>query len=541
MSKNENESNSAGGHAPRSVERECDVLVVGGGPAGLAAALQLAHQHRSVIVVDAGEPRNAPAARMYGYLGLDGTPPREMVELGRADVRRYGAEVLDGRVVDITEVESGFRAGLTGGNAVRARKVVLATGLVDVLPDIDGVAEQWGSGVIHCPFCHGYGVRDQQLVLIATHRMGLHPASLFAHLTDRLTVVVPEPDKVDGDELDALRSAGVTVVDKRVERLIVDDGVLRGVAVAGGGVLDADAVVVVPTFRVNTDGFGGLGVEVADHPAGIGDHVVADQMGATSVTGVYAVGNVTDASQQVLHAAAHGSKVGAMVAFALASEDLGGRERRSFNEADWDRRYGGDQIWSGNPNGTLVNEVESLAPGRALDVGAGEGGDAIWLANQGWKVTATDVSGRALAGVEAEAVRQGLAVEVHHVDANTPRAFAAVGQFDLVSSFYPAIPRTADDRALHNVLDAVAPGGTLLVVHHDMTPMRAPIDTREHSRMFDPGGFVSVDDFALAVTAEPGWTIEVHATRPRPAGAASGAHHVDDVVLRARRSTEAAA
>ncbi len=128
-----------------------------------------------------------------------------------------------------------------------------------------------------------------------------------------------------------------------------------------------------------------------------------DATGATAVPGLYAAGNVTDPSQQVLQAAADGSRVGAMISFSLAHDDIQAGTRPSANETDWDHRYGGDQMWSGNPNGTLVNEVSGLTPGRALDVGAGEGGDALWLAEQGWSVTASDISQRALDRVNAEA------------------------------------------------------------------------------------------------------------------------------------------
>jgi SAM-dependent methyltransferase len=208
--------------------------------------------------------------------------------------------------------------------------------------------------------------------------------------------------------------------------------------------------------------------------------------------------------------------------------------RPSANEADWDHRYGGDQLWSGRPNGSLVNEISGLTPGRGLDVGAGEGGDALWLAEQGWIVTASDISERALDRINAEAGRRGLAIECHHADANTLDAFENA-TFDLVSAHYASIPRTPDGRGVANLLHAVAPGGTLLVVGHDLEPMRGPIETRTHSQAFDPDAYVRVEDFAAAVANSTAWDIEIHETRPRPAGAASASHHVDDVVLRARR------
>ncbi len=523
-------------HTPRLVERHCDVAVIGGSAAGLAAALQLGRQRRSVIVVDSGEPRNAPAAHMHSYLGHDGLPPSELAAIAREEVRSYGGEVIQGRAVDVTGLADGhFRVALTGGHAVIARRVLAATGLVDELPDIPGVAEHWGGDVIHCPFCHGYEVRDQRIVQIVTHPMGLHPASLFRQLTDRLTLVLHDGVQSDHEELDRLRSAGVEVVDERVERIVTGgDGHVTAVALVDGRHLAADAVVIGARFRVRVEPFVSLGVESQAHPSGLGDVVVTGPTGETSAPGVYAAGNVTDPSQQVLQAAADGSRTGGMISFSLAGDDLAVAARPPANAVDWDHRYGGDQIWSGNPNGTLVAQVDGLEPGRALDVGAGEGGDAVWLTEQGWQVTATDISRRALARVAAAAEARGLAVECTFADANASEPFPAEA-FDLVSAQYASIPRTPDGRGVANLLGAVAPGGVLLVVGHDLTPMRTAIDTSEHSRPFDPDAYVRVDDVVSAITGSPDWTIEVHETTPRPPGAASGAHHVDDIVLRARR------
>ena len=525
-------------HTPRTVERHCDVAVIGGSAAGLAAALQLGRQRRSVIVVDAGEPRNAPAEHMHSYLGREGVPPAELTTAGREEVRSYGGEVLDGRVSRVTRTDHDrFRLELVGGHSIVARRVLAATGLVDELPDIDGLAEHWGRDVIHCPFCHGFEVRDRRIVQIVTHPMGLHPAALFRQLTAHLTIVLHDRVDVDGSELDALRASGVDIRCGRVSRIVSGaDGHVAAIELADHERIDADAVVVGPRFRVRAELFEPLGLKLAPHQSGLGDFVETDATGATAVPGLYAAGNVTDPSQQVLQAAANGSRVGAVMSFSLAHDDIQAAARPSANEADWDHRYGGDRMWSGNPNGTLVNEISGVAPGRALDVGAGEGADALWLAEQGWKVTASDISPRALGRVGAEAERRGLHVEGHHADANALDAYETAA-FDLVSAQYASIPRTPDDRAVRNLLNAVAPGGTLLVVSHDLEPMRAPIDTQAHSRAFDPDAYVRVDDFAAFLAASPAWDIEVHEKRPRPPGSATAAHHVDDIILRARRHT----
>ena len=522
-------------HVSQTVERHCDVAVVGGSAAGLAAALQLGRQRRSVIVVDAGEPRNAPATHMHSYLGRDGHAPSELIAAGREEVRSYGGEVIAGRVTRVVRSDADrLRLELVGGNAIVARRVLAATGMVDELPDIDGLAELWGRDVIHCPFCHGFEVRDLPIVQIVTHPMGLHPAGLFRQLTARHTLVLHDGVDVDRAEVDALQAAGVEIIHAQVRRIVTDhDGNLSAVELTGGRRLPAGAVAVGPRFSVRAEPFAPLGLHTAPHPTGLGDVVETDETGATAVPGLYAAGNVTDPSQQVPQAAADGSRVGAMISFSLAEEDIRAAARPSANQADWDHRYGGDQMWSGNPNGTLVHEVDGLIPGRALDVGAGEGGDALWLAEQGWDVTASDISPLALGRLAAEAERRGARVDCRHADANALDPFEQ-GAFDLVSAQYASIPRTPDDRAVRNLLNAVVPGGTLLVVSHDLEPMRTPVDTLAHSRPFDPDAYVRVDDFAAALAGSPEWDIEVHEKRPRPAGAASGAHHVEDIVLRAR-------
>ncbi len=149
-------------------------------------------------------------------------------------------------------------------------------------------------------------------------------------------------------------------------------------------------------------------------------------------------------------------------------------------------------------------------------------------------MTASDISQRALDRVSADAQRRGLRVEYQHADANALDAFEPAA-FDLVSAQYASIPRTPDARAVRNLMDAVAPGGTLLVVSHDLEPMLAPVDTLTHSRPFDADAYVTVDDFAAVLAQSSSWDIEVHEKRPRPPGSASAAHHVHDIVLRARR------
>src|ERR671921_123670 len=165
-----------------------DVLVVGGGAAGLSGALMLGRSRRSVLVVDAGEPRNAPAVGVHGFLTRDGMEPSVLLEAGRAEVLGYGVEVLEGRVASAEAADDGFVATLEGGRWVRARRLLVTTGVVDELPDIPGVRERWGRDVLHCPYCHGWEVRDQPVGILASGPMAVHQALLFRQLTEDVTL-----------------------------------------------------------------------------------------------------------------------------------------------------------------------------------------------------------------------------------------------------------------------------------------------------------------------------------------------------------------
>jgi thioredoxin reductase len=302
-------------------EREVDVCVVGGGPAGLSAALVLARSRRSVLVVDAGEPRNAPAEALHAFLSRDGTAPSELLDLGRAEVTGYGGEHLADRVVDVERSGARFRIGLASGGAVHARRLVVTTGLVDELPDVPGVSERWGRDVVHCPYCHGWEVRDRAIGVLATSPMSLHQAALFRQLSDRVVVLTHTGPRFDAEQLAPLAARGVEVVDGTVTELEVDGDVLTGVRLADGRRVALDVLAVAPRFVARSELLVALGLHAVEHPSGTGPHVPADPTGATEVGGVWVAGNVTDPSAQVITAAAQGNRVGAAVNADLVAED----------------------------------------------------------------------------------------------------------------------------------------------------------------------------------------------------------------------------
>ncbi|WP_127783569.1 bifunctional NAD(P)/FAD-dependent oxidoreductase/class I SAM-dependent methyltransferase [Rhodococcus sp. X156] len=513
----------------RSADHPHDVVVIGGGAAGLTAALQLGRARRSVVVIDSGEPRNAPAAHVHGFLGHEGIAPAELLARGHAEVRGYGVEIWAGRVHTVDRTDTGFQATLTDGRTVQARRVLLATGLTDLLPDIPGVRAQWGRGVLHCPYCHGWEVRDQRIVVIATGPGGAHQAGLFRQLTEQVTVVVHEGTGPDHHERVRLAARGVQVLPGPVEQVVVDADQVSGVRLANGTVVPADAVVVAPRMVARAELVHSLGLTAVPDPAGRGEVIPTDASGATAVAGVFVAGNATNVAQQVLAAAADGGWVGAAINADLVAEDTTAAVAALPADVEWDHRYA-EQIWSGGPNGVLVDELTGHQPGRALDVGCGEGGDAIWLAQRGWQVTAVDVSQVALDRGRAAAAGAGVEVDWRKVDVTTE----PLGSYDLVSLHYPALQHGADHATERALLAAVAPGGTLLVVGHAFGDLaHTHTHTHAHSRDFDPADYVQPPD--VADLLDDDWEVLVDETRPRTGEPAEISPHTHDVVLRACR------
>ncbi|NUS64148.1 MAG: NAD(P)/FAD-dependent oxidoreductase, partial [Saccharothrix sp.] len=230
-----------------------DVVVVGGGAAGLNGALMLARSRRSVAVIDAGSPRNAPADGVHGLLARDGMPPAELLDLGRAEVRRYGGHVVDGEVTAVTREDDRFMVALADGRAVRARRLLVTTGLVDELPAVPGVRERWGRDVVHCPYCHGWEVRDQAIGVLATGPTAVHQALLFRQLSADVTLF-SHTQPPTAEQAEQLTARGIDVVAGEVAAVEVAGDRIVGVRLADGRAV-AREVVVVASRMVARAGF----------------------------------------------------------------------------------------------------------------------------------------------------------------------------------------------------------------------------------------------------------------------------------------------
>jgi thioredoxin reductase len=298
---------------------EYDVVVVGGGAAGLSAALVLARARRRVAVVDAGEPRNAPAQRMHGFLSRDGFSPPELLQLAREEVTGYGADIVAGRVSDVRPTSDDaprFDVQLTEGDVLSARRLLIATGLRDVLPDIPGMRERWGRDLLHCPYCHGYEVRDQPLGVIGGNPEAIAHAHLVRQWSHDVVLFIHDTDLAEADR-EALIARAIGVVDGPVAGLLVEDDALTAVELADGRVVRRAAVFVRPRMVPDNDALSSLGCAI-DHNGWI----VADATGRTSVPGVWVAGNVANPRAQVITAAGEGSTAAIAINADLVDEDV---------------------------------------------------------------------------------------------------------------------------------------------------------------------------------------------------------------------------
>ena len=297
---------------------EYDVVVIGGGAAGLSAALVLSRAGRKVLVVDAGQPRNAPATHMHGYLSRDGIAPADFAVASRREVSGYGGEIVEGTVTSLVpDGRTGFWVLFADGRRISTRRLLVTTGLRDELPDLPGLRERWAIDVLHCPYCHGYEVRDRRLGVLGGSASAVRYAQIVRQWTDDLVYFTP-PGRLTVTERNQLLARAIGVVEGTVDGLVVDDADhLRGVQMQDGCVIPRDALFVPPRFVPNSTLLVDLTAEVdAD------GWVITDLTGRTSVAGVWAAGNVVDPRAQVITAAGAGSAAAIALNADLVEEDV---------------------------------------------------------------------------------------------------------------------------------------------------------------------------------------------------------------------------
>ena len=299
-----------------------DVVIVGGGAAGLSAATTLGRALRSVLVIDSGSPRNAAAAGVHGYLSRDGTSPAELLSIGRREVLSHGGTVIDGEAVSARRTTDGFEVMLGDAGRFNGRRLLVTTGLTDELPPIVGLREQWGKGVVHCPYCHGWEIRGQRIGVLGTGPLSVHQALLFRQWSRDVTLFLNDTVEPTDEEWDKLAARSVTVVDGAVASVDAAEGVLTGLTLSHGSSFDVQALAVGTRMEARSALLESLGLSSRVHPSGAGRYIETDVMGgATAARGVYAAGNVSNLMAQVITAAAEGVMTGARINADLIEEE----------------------------------------------------------------------------------------------------------------------------------------------------------------------------------------------------------------------------
>ncbi len=291
-----------------------DVIIIGGGAGGLSAALILARARRRVLVIDAQEPRNRFAEHMHGVLSRDGYSPRELVADGYREVRAVDGVIEQGRVVDARRSADGFEVVTDSGARASSRRLIVATGARDQLPGIPGLAEQWGTGVVTCPYCDGYEARGRAIGVLLGSVAGAHKAHMLRSYSDDITVFTDLVGPFPETDRRVLEERGMRVETRAVTGVIARDGQLTGLALEDGAIAPVDVVFAEPPLVALDEPLRQLGAERTDTP--LGPWTAVDAVGRTSVAGVWAVGNASNPAALV--PVAMGS--GATAALALNAE-----------------------------------------------------------------------------------------------------------------------------------------------------------------------------------------------------------------------------
>jgi thioredoxin reductase len=333
-------------------ENSFDVVVVGGGAAGLSGALTLARARRSVLVLDSGEPRNAPAEGVHGFLTRDGIAPADLLAAGAAEVIRYGGQVRAARAVSARREGTRFVVGTADGQTVTASRLLVTTGLIDELPDIAGLRERWGHDVLQCPYCHGWEIRDQPIGVLNTGPLAVHQALMFRQWSPDITLFLHTGPQPTDDEREQMAARGIAVVEGEVTALEATSGRLTGIRLASGRVIARQALAMMPRFTARGEVLTELGLPTVAHPTGLGTHLESDATGLTAVPGVWAAGNVTDPTAPVIVVAAAGVTAAAAINADLIAADTnravkqsrdpfsGPSEARVCERVLGDRRHG---------------------------------------------------------------------------------------------------------------------------------------------------------------------------------------------------------
>jgi thioredoxin reductase len=293
-----------------------DVIIIGGGPAGLSAGLTLGRFRRSVLICDGQRPRNAKSSGVHGFLSRDGIHPQDLLHIAREQLRPYSTvQVQVQEVVDINQAEAHFQVYFQDGGSTHTKKVLLATGVKDILPPIDGLEALFGQSVFHCPYCHGWEARDKAIAILANGDTAMHFSQLLHSLSNDMVICTNGRSDLSSSQRRQLDRLGIPIIETPILRLKHQAATLEGLVFAEGSFLQREAIFLRPAQQQHSVLPARLGCAMTEQ-----GHVAVDDQGKTSIDGIYAAGDLTSPMQQVGLAVARGAAAAAAINTELAQE-----------------------------------------------------------------------------------------------------------------------------------------------------------------------------------------------------------------------------
>ncbi|AYZ13446.1 NAD(P)/FAD-dependent oxidoreductase [Chryseobacterium arthrosphaerae] len=293
-----------------------DVIITGGSYAGLSAAMALGRSLRNVLVIDNGKPCNRQTPHSHNFITHDGKTPKEISHLAKKDVEKYDTvHFYNGTVIKMSESNSGFAVETASGDIFSAKKLILASGVKDVMPDIPGFAECWGISVLHCPYCHGYEVKNEVTGILSNGEMAFEFSKLIFNMTKSLTLFTNGKAVLSDDQIEKLKQNTISLNENEIEKIEHADGYIQQIIFKNGETISLQALYAKIPFEQNIDASGNLGCELTEQ-----GFIKVDFMQKTNVPGVFACGDNVTMMRSVANAVAQGNFAGAMVNKELSDE-----------------------------------------------------------------------------------------------------------------------------------------------------------------------------------------------------------------------------
>lgn len=295
-----------------------DVIIIGGSYSGLSAALSLGRSLRQVLIIDSGKPCNEQTPHSHNFLTHDGETPRSIASKAKEEVLKYETvHFYSGLAVHGEKTDSGFEIRTETGETFTAKKLIFATGVRDIMPEIEGISECWGISVIHCPYCHGYEVRGEKTGLLANREVAYEFSKMVHHLTKDLTIFTNGKSTMTDEQMNQLKNKEIQIVETEIASLKHTEGQIEAVVFKDGTSMNLKALYAKLPFEQHSDIPGKIGC--AFSPSG---HIEVDVFQKTSIPGVFACGDNTTQMRSVSNAVAAGTFAGAMTNKELIDESF---------------------------------------------------------------------------------------------------------------------------------------------------------------------------------------------------------------------------